>query len=537
MLSARIRLHTTHPHNSVLRTPSHLSLVHRSRKYAQDAVSSSSSDEAQRGHTDTQSSSDATVNDTNTPGRNESEPNTQPGPPSTDYTASNKLFADAALEESSSSSSTLAQEAAARFNRLASLQRQQQQQQYANWTGEESMEDAVLRMLVDKYKPLRSGSVRSADEKLRMQPPRSTGIPGSTNDVAASSASTSTTSPAEDSPAPPRDPISMAKVPLLPSIEGHQPWHTTFKVPSHASSSIKYGSLPPRPPPPPHKSTSLPVDEQARKKLKEQKTKTELAGRLSRARESTLDYKLGLRGEGGPSRRPMPVSMKGWASLVEERIERARSEGQFNKIQGRGQPLKQLTEEKNPFIAREEFLMNRIVQRNGAAPPWVEIQGELETAISSFRDVLKQSWMRRAIRMLTATHPPSLLPTLTLSQITSLRDAEWEARERSYYDTAVEELNSLVRKYNGLAPYAVRRPYYSRAVEVERVYRDSAADILEALKERARNPPSSNLSGKPGYDGEGKSGDSGTSAGDERAFPRLRDMLREWMAGLTSSFR
>ena len=37
--------------------------------------------------------------------------------------------------------------------------------------------------------------------------------------------------------------------------------------------------------------------------------------------------------------------------------------------------MKTLTEEKNPFIAREEFLMNRIVQRNGAAPPWVEIQG------------------------------------------------------------------------------------------------------------------------------------------------------------------
>lgn len=31
-------------------------------------------------------------------------------------------------------------------------------------------------------------------------------------------------------------------------------------------------------------------------------------------------------------------------------------------------------DEKNPFIGREEFLMNRIVQRNGAAPPWVELQ-------------------------------------------------------------------------------------------------------------------------------------------------------------------
>lgn len=31
-------------------------------------------------------------------------------------------------------------------------------------------------------------------------------------------------------------------------------------------------------------------------------------------------------------------------------------------------------DEKNPFIGREEFLMNRIVQRNGAVPPWVELQ-------------------------------------------------------------------------------------------------------------------------------------------------------------------
>lgn len=31
-------------------------------------------------------------------------------------------------------------------------------------------------------------------------------------------------------------------------------------------------------------------------------------------------------------------------------------------------------DERNPFIGREEFLMNRIVQRNGAVPPWVELQ-------------------------------------------------------------------------------------------------------------------------------------------------------------------
>lgn len=54
--------------------------------------------------------------------------------------------------------------------------------------------------------------------------------------------------------------------------------------------------------------------------------------------------------------------------------QRARLQGQFKALKGRGRPLEQTVEERNPFIAREEFLMNRIVQRNEAAPAWIELQ-------------------------------------------------------------------------------------------------------------------------------------------------------------------
>jgi len=47
----------------------------------------------------------------------------------------------------------------------------------------------------------------------------------------------------------------------------------------------------------------------------------------------------------------------------------------FKNVKGRGKPLARSVDESNPFIAREEFLMNRIVQRNGATPPWVDVQG------------------------------------------------------------------------------------------------------------------------------------------------------------------
>ncbi|KAJ3487035.1 hypothetical protein NLJ89_g11754 [Agrocybe chaxingu] len=142
------------------------------------------------------------------------------------------------------------------------------------------------------------------------------------------------------------------------------------------------------------------------------------------------------------------------------------------------------TEEYNPFIAPEEFLMNRIVQRNGAVPPWVEIQSELESAVSSFREILAQSWTRRAVRMLVLAYPPPLLSTLTLDDIKKHRDAEWVQKERAYHERAVQELNGLVRKYNGIAPYAVRRSYYIRDVELERVYKECAEGILVAIRER-----------------------------------------------------
>lgn len=56
-------------------------------------------------------------------------------------------------------------------------------------------------------------------------------------------------------------------------------------------------------------------------------------------------------------------------------LQKARAEGHFHKLSGRGKEIARQSDEGNPFIAREEFLMNRIVMRNGAAPPWVEMQG------------------------------------------------------------------------------------------------------------------------------------------------------------------
>lgn len=76
-----------------------------------------------------------------------------------DHRASSKLFADAEQEERTSV--TPAQTGIHRGTTS----------EHPNWTGDESIEDAVLRMLVDKYKPLRTGTIRTAEEKMHRAPP------------------------------------------------------------------------------------------------------------------------------------------------------------------------------------------------------------------------------------------------------------------------------------------------------------------------------------------------------------------------------
>ncbi|KAG1833547.1 hypothetical protein EV424DRAFT_1479781 [Suillus variegatus] len=416
--------------------------------------------------------------------------------------ASEKLFADAEREE--------AEEAQSPKPNISNIPQLQSQDE--NWTGEESIRDAVLRMLVDKYKPMRSGPIRTADMKLREAPPK-----------------VHTDAHVVERPA--QGWQELANKPLLPSIEGHKPWLTTYKAPSHASASIKLGNFTPA-------SARTPgvhavTDERTRKTERELARRKEQAGRLSRAKESTLDYRLGLKNsEGQHTARRNPVSMRGWQALIEDKIQKARAAGHFDKIKGRGQPMVRLSDEHNPFIAREEFLMNRIVQRNGAAPPWVEVQIELETAVNSFRDVLRQSWTRRAIRTLTMLQPAAMLPSLSLGSVTSLRDREWEERECSYHDTAIAELNSLVRKYNALAPYSVRRPYYSREAELAKVYQDCGDDILREISERREIHGRSGAS--PPFEVE-SSVDVDASSSTTNPL-RFGDIIRRWFMKLRERF-
>jgi DnaJ family protein C protein 28 len=107
-------------------------------------------------------------------------------------------------------------------------------------------------------------------------------------------------------------------------------------------------------------------------------------------------------------------------------------------------------------------------------------------------------------------NPPSILSKFTLETIKVHRDRDWVNKEKGYHETAVAELNSLVRKYNAMAPYAVRRPYYIREVEIGRAYDEAAPDIMQMIAKRGQETDSTLRSGNGGTSqGAGGHGSAG----------------------------
>jgi len=248
----------------------------------------------------------------------------------------------------------------------------------------------------------------------------------------------------------------------------------TFKAPSSAVS-IRFGNIPPA-----SQLTSRglnKVDLPLSWRLNNEKKLREFR-RASAAVQRSQTYKLKKTGQG-----TNPIGLKGWASLVEERIEAARQQGHFRNLKGRGKPLILANEERNPFISREEFFMNRIIKKNNAAPPWVELQTAVDATLSSFRQILVSTWVRHAVRQLCMQDANSL-GEMQPDKIASFRDIQWESRENSFQVVALEEVNSAIRNYNHVAPYAVRKTYIDLPGELDKAYKESQALIQEELASR-----------------------------------------------------
>ncbi|GAA5862593.1 hypothetical protein JCM8547_002119 [Rhodosporidiobolus lusitaniae] len=215
--------------------------------------------------------------------------------------------------------------------------------------------------------------------------------------------------------------------------------------------------------------------------------------RLASAYERTLDYAAGVRpeqkqrregekaeGEHDAAQLGVP-SLGGWAGIVENRILQSMREGSFKHVKGRGKPLERDEAESNPFISREDFLINRVLKQQDVSPPWVELQKELETALSAFRSNLHASYTRRVLRIRSSE---GLTGAVVREVEQGWRDEEWEKREQAFHDAALLDLNNLTRKFNIIAPYHVRRSLLTLHSELNNTIVACSPSIAKELQRR-----------------------------------------------------
>lgn len=73
------------------------------------------------------------------------------------------------------------------------------------------------------------------------------------------------------------------------------------------------------------------------------------------------------------------------------------------------------------------------------------------------------------------------------------RDATWEKTELSYNKLQIEHLNELTRSYNLVAPDMAKKPLFSLERELNKCFAEVAPQVASEIRERARRPKGSML--------------------------------------------
>uniref|UniRef100_A0A1J3DZF6 DnaJ-like protein subfamily C member 28 n=1 Tax=Noccaea caerulescens TaxID=107243 RepID=A0A1J3DZF6_NOCCA len=114
-------------------------------------------------------------------------------------------------------------------------------------------------------------------------------------------------------------------------------------------------------------------------------------------------------------------------NVVEQRIWHSMEEGQFDNLPGKGKPLSLHT---NPHADPAEDTLYRILNKNGFAPEWVELNKDIRSKAQEWRVSLKKAW------------------TMKLEQDQS----GWEERS-DLLKTQLKQINNMVFRYNLIVPF------------------------------------------------------------------------------------
>ncbi|KAH0612260.1 uncharacterized protein H6S33_010312 [Morchella sextelata] len=260
--------------------------------------------------------------------------------------------------------------------------------------------------------------------------------------------------------------------------------------------------------------------------------------RIARARDKTAEYSLVKdaateadkaeireqfreRFQPGAPAAAAVASVNALGSLADERIEEARQRGAFRHNSMRGKPLVRDHAAESPFLDTTEYLLNRIIKDQDIVPPWIEKQQELAGAARTFRERLRVEWKRHVSRTIAAevtgleeqcrraeryAEAEERLGRLeeraarigegkqvveeeetpaTSGSTAPFRDPVWERTEASYHNLSIENLNSITRTYNLMAPELAKKTYFSLERELKNCFRECAPQIAGEIRARA----------------------------------------------------
>ena len=129
-------------------------------------------------------------------------------------------------------------------------------------------------------------------------------------------------------------------------------------------------------------------------------------------------------------------------SQAEKRLREAIERGEFDNVQGKGQPL-DLRE--NPFEDPDMRTVHRLLRNAGFAPAWIEEQKDIIHALETARLKLTRAW-----KLFGKTNP---------------HHADWQRNVKEFREKA-RELNDRIRIYNLKTPANV---FHRTVIDPDRV--------------------------------------------------------------------
>lgn len=183
--------------------------------------------------------------------------------------------------------------------------------------------------------------------------------------------------------------------------------------------------------------------------------------------------------------------------------------------------------------ARSEQIYNPRARVANTAPTAAADQTDIEPAVETEQEVKAklEEQIEAQLEKQMAAEPSDPVPEKKAAALPPpFRDADWEKAEMAYMKLSIDNLNTMTRAYNLMAPDLAKKPYFSLQRELDSCFADVAPQIAGEIKDRATGPRVTTGLGSAGKQASSImdhfKGDTGPRIhleADEKAYG-----LREW---------